>query len=279
MITASLDYMSSPKRDYSPLCKKCAPNLIGALPSSGSAYPENVFSIDSYLEAKRDKNLPTYDLLPLDEAASYFEKTFILATAKQTCSASISYLRKPLERTRENISDIVNNRLGIGNELTDILNYNTKASTKEKQEPVDYAKEILDPIARRVFQEARANNRYGLKEQLGRFKDIYINNIAREFGYKEVAKNMQIYNLQEMAEKDIAKLGIGYAALSLGISTRSVRDKIERYWDNPLNNMVFEKQRRESPEQSNIKKVINMEKFKEQQKKIDAELENRQRAA
>jgi len=190
----------------------------GALPygAAGDYRTIDTFVSGGELTPEIEGQLPTYNPQTLEQAADYFRSNYIAKMAEYTGRTSISDLaNKVLDFDRAELSRLVNG-YGFGDmPLKDYLSalQESKPDTKAKYER-DIASSIFDPIVRRVFREAITEGYFGLKENTDRFKDIYVNSVAKD-------------------------MGIRYAAEVLDVSERTVRNRMESYRADHRNSLRF----------------------------------------
>lgn len=172
--------------------------------------PTPSVSIDTVVEAAT----PTEKPVSLDEATDYFRENYIPEVARLTGKSTISQLRKPsaLDYDRSELSRIVG-EYGLRPVLDEL---------KERPRPEDDIPYELDPIAKRVMREAIHQDYFGLTEMTERFKDIYVNNLARYFG-------------------------VPAAAAMLGVSEKTVGNRMKSYSEDERNRLVFPDDKRVEP--------------------------------
>ncbi len=164
------------------------------------------------LTPELEQVMPTYNPQSLGEATGYFRSAYIAKTAEYTGKTNISDLAnsRVLDFDRSELSRIVND-YGIKDYLLTLQESRDGAGEKYER---DVAASIFDPIVRRVFREAISGGYFGLKEATDRFKDIYVNNLAED-------------------------MGISGASAVLGVSERTVRNRMESYESDKRNDLRF----------------------------------------
>lgn len=214
---------------------------------------------DALLEKATE--IPTYERQTLKEATQYFQKEFLIGTAKDTGSKSLSDLRKKVNMTRPALSTKVNNVLYISDALKQIAD--TNKSKSYSQSAYDPSKDILDPISKRVFLEARRNG-YDIKSQTRRFKAIYANNMAREMGLLEAANEMGYAQAIQLDQKDLVKKGAKKASEVLDVDLKTVQSMIDEYYQSPMNQAKMDYELEDRVQKSSI---ISMEEFRNKKEK------------
>jgi hypothetical protein len=182
-------------------------------------------SIDNLLAGEK---IPTLDPLGLDEATNYFRKNYIPAVAELTGKTYISHLAKPsaLDFDRSSLSRLVS-EYGLKSELEEI-----RQELGQTEKGKDVPAELMDPIVKRVVREAIAGNYFGLNDATERFKDIYVNNLARYFGESEAAR-------------------------ILNVTTRTVVNRVESYLSDERNRLMFPDDKIVEPNLEQIAEAID----------------------
>jgi hypothetical protein len=199
----------------------------GRVAGGEMAAPTPQGSIDNLLTGEMT---PTLNPLGLDEATDYFRKNYIPTVAKLTGKTYISHLARPSALDlwpsgKGGLSNLVNG-YGLKPRLEEI-----REELGEMEKGRDVPSELMDPIVRRVVREAISGGYFGLTDATERFKDIYVNNLARYFGETEAAK-------------------------ILDVTTRTVLNRVERYLSDKRNALRFPDDRIVEPNLEQIAEAI-----------------------